>query len=241
MTSLLIVEDDEPLRRALGTTLRANGFEVLEADSGEAGLRTHTAQRPDAVVLDLSLPGIDGMQVLREIRTSSDVPVVVLTVRDLRDDKIGALDAGADDYVTKPFDTEELLARLRATLRRHQPTPAPTGVLTFGDLQIDLERRRVQRADEPVRLTRTELGILETLVANPGRLVTYELLTCRLGDGGRGPEVPALRVHIGNLRRKLHDDAARPTLILTEPGLGYRWLPDVGLSRRVSTRTRDGR
>jgi two-component system KDP operon response regulator KdpE len=226
MTSLLIVEDDEPLRRALGTTLRANGFDVLEADTGEAGLRAHTAQRPDAVLLDLSLPGIDGMQVLREIRTGSQVPVVVLTVRDLRDDKIGALDAGADDYVTKPFDTEELLARIRAALRRHLPAAAPAGVLTFGDLQIDLDRRRVRRGDEPVRLTRTELRILETLVANPGQLVTYELLANRLGDGAPGPEVAALRVHVGNLRRKLHDDAARPSLILTEPGLGYRWLPE---------------
>src|SRR3954451_4244666 len=133
MTSLLIVEDDEPLRRALGTTLRANGFHVLEADSGEAGIRTHTAQRPDAVLLDLSLPGIDGMQVLREIRTGSQVPVVVLTVRDLRDDKVAALDAGADDYVTKPFDTEELLARIRAALRRHQPPASPPGIITFGD------------------------------------------------------------------------------------------------------------
>jgi two-component system, OmpR family, KDP operon response regulator KdpE len=227
MTSLLIVEDDEPLRRALGTTLRANGFDVLEAESGEAGLRTHTAQRPDAVLLDLSLPGIDGMQVLREIRTGSDVPVLVLTVRDLRDDKIGALDAGADDYVTKPFDTEELLARLRAALRRHIPSPSPAGMLRFGDLEIDLDRRRVQRGDEQVRLTRTELRILETLVANPGQLVTYELLATRLGDGGPGPEVAALRVHVGNLRRKLHDDAARPTLVLTEPGLGYRWLPEL--------------
>jgi two-component system KDP operon response regulator KdpE len=226
MTSLLIVEDDEPLRRARATTLRANGFDVLEAESGEAGLRTQTSQRPDAVLLDLSLPGIDGMQVLREIRTGSDVPVLVLTVRDLRDDKIGALDAGADDYVTKPFDTEELLARLRAALRRHSPAPSPTGVLRFGDLEIDLDRRRVQRGDEQVRLTRTELRILETLVANPGQLVTYELLSSRLGDGGTGPEVAALRVHVGNLRRKLHDDAARPTLVLTEPGLGYRWLPD---------------
>ena len=178
------------------------------------------------MLLDLSLPGVDGMQVLREIRTGSDVPVLVLTVRDLRDDKVGALDAGADDYVTKPFDTEELLARLRAALRRHGPAPSPTGVLRFGDLEIDLDRRRVQRGDEQVRLTRTELRILETLVANPGQLVTYELLANRLGDGGPGPEVAALRVHVGNLRRKLHDDAARPTLVLTEPGLGYRWLPE---------------
>jgi two-component system KDP operon response regulator KdpE len=229
MTRLLVVEDDEPLRRALGTTLRASGFEVVEADSGEEGLRAHTTHRPDAVVLDLALPGIDGMQVLRELRTGSEVPVVVLTVRDQRDDKVAALDAGADDYVTKPFDTEELLARLRAALRRHQPSVSAAGVLTIGDLQIDLDRRQVRLDGSPVRLTRTELQILELLASHPGQLVTYELLTSRLGSGN-GPEVAALRVHVGNLRRKLHDDAARPRLILTEPGLGYRWLPDGDLA-----------
>lgn len=225
MTRLLVVEDDAPLRRALGTTLRANGFEVVEAESGEDGLHAHTAQRPDAVVLDLSLPGMDGMAVLQEIRTVSEIPVVVLTVRDQRDDKVAALDAGADDYVTKPFDTEELLARIRAALRRHQPSVTPPGVMTYGDLEIDLDRRQVRHGGEPVRLTRTELQILELLASNPGRLVTYELLTSRLGSGA-GPEVAALRVHVGNLRRKLSDDAARPRLILTEPGLGYRWLPE---------------
>jgi two-component system KDP operon response regulator KdpE len=223
LTRLLVVEDDEPLRRALGTTLRASGFDVVEAESGEAGLKAHTAQRPDAIVLDLSLPGMDGMQVLREIRTGSEVPIVVLTVRDLREDKVAALDSGADDYVTKPFDTEELLARIRAALRRHQPAAPPAGIITFVDLEIDLDRRQVKRSGELVRLTRTELQILEVLASNPGQLVTYELLTNRLGSG---PEVAALRVHVGNLRRKLHDDAARPRLILTEPGLGYRWLPE---------------
>lgn len=226
MTRLLVVEDDAPLRRALGTTLRANGFDVVEAESGEAGLRAHTTQRPDAVLLDLSLPGVDGMQVLREIRSGSAVPVVVLTVRDLREDKVAALDAGADDYVTKPFDTEELLARIRAALRRHQPAAAPPGVITVGDLLIDLDRRQVRHGGEPVRLTRTELQILEVLASNPGQLVTYELLAGRLGSG-REPDASVLRVHVGNLRRKLHDDAARPRLILTEPGLGYRWLPEA--------------
>ena len=225
MTSLLIVEDDGPLRRALGTTLRANGFGVVEADSGEEGLRANTAQRPDVILLDLALPGMDGMAVLREIRTSSQVPVVVLTVRDRREDKVAALDGGADDYVTKPFDTDELLARIRATLRRHQPAVPPPGVITFGALRIDLDRRQVHRDGEPVRLTRTELQILEVLASNPGRLVTYELLGNRL-NSDREPDAAVLRVHVGNLRRKLQDDAARPRLILTEPGLGYRWLPD---------------
>lgn len=225
MTRLLIVEDDAPLRRALGTTLRANGFEVVEAETGEDGLRAHTAQRPDAVVLDLSLPGMDGMHVLREIRTGSEVPVVVLTVRDLREDKVAALDAGADDYVTKPFDTMELLARLRAALRRHRRAPSPPGIIRFGNLEIDLDRRQVRHTGELVRLTRTELQILEMLASNPGRLVTYELLANRL-NADREPDPAVLRVHVGNLRRKLHDDAARPRLILTEPGLGYRWLPE---------------
>jgi two-component system KDP operon response regulator KdpE len=225
MTRLLVVEDDAPLRGALGTTFRARGFEVIEADTGEAGLRASAAQRPDAVVLDLSLPGTDGMQVLREIRMRSEIPVVVLTVRDLREDKVAALDAGADDYVVKPFDTEELLARIRAALRRHQPEAAPTGIIRVGTLEIDLGRRRVHLDGEPVRLTRTELRILEVLVSNPGQLVTYDFLASRLPSKTE-PEVAVLRVHVGNLRRKLHDDAARPRLILTEPGLGYRWLPE---------------
>jgi two-component system KDP operon response regulator KdpE len=225
MTRLLIIDGDAPLRRALGTALRASGFDVIETETGEEGLHAHTVHHPDAVLLDLALPGIDGMEVLREIRTGSEVPVVVLTVRDQRDDKVAALDAGADDYVTKPFDTEELLARLRAALRRHQPAPSPAGMITVGELQIDLDRRHVHLAGVAVRLTRTVLQILELLASRPGQLVTYELLTNRVGDGA-GPEVPALRVHVGNLRRKLADDAARPSLILTEPGLGYRWLPE---------------
>jgi len=225
MTRLLVVEDDAPLRGALGTTFRARGFEVVEAESGEEGLRAHNAQRPDAVVLDLSLPGMDGMQVLRELRVRSQIPVVVLTVRDQRDDKVGALDAGAADYVVKPFDTEELLARIRAALRRNQPDPPPAGIITVDGLEIDLARRRVHLDGEPVRLTRTELRILEVLASNPGQLVTYELLAGRLPSKTQ-PDAAVLRVHVGNLRRKLHDDAARPRLILTEPGLGYRWLPE---------------
>jgi two-component system, OmpR family, KDP operon response regulator KdpE len=226
MTRLLIVDGDAQLRHALGTALRVNGFDVVDADSGEEGLRVNTVQRPDAVILDLVLPGIDGMQVLREIRTASAVPVIVLTLRDLREDKVAALDAGADDYVTKPFDTEELLARIRAALRRHQPAATPPGTITFGELQIDLDRRVARYEGELLRLTRTELKILEVLASNPGRLVTYEFLASRL-DSDREPDVAVLRVHVGNLRRKLRDDAARPRLILTEPGLGYRWLPEV--------------
>ena len=229
MTRVLLVEGDAPLRRALGTMLRAHRFEVVEADTGEEGLRATAVHRPDAVILELALPDMDGMQVLAEIRTRSEIPVIVLSIRDQRDDKVAALDAGADDYVTKPFDTEELLARIRAALRRYPRAPAAPGIIRFGDLEIDLDRRQVRDAGTPVRLTRTELTILEVLASNPGRLVTYELLANRLDATGRETEdaVAALRVHVGNLRRKLGDPAARPRLILTEPGLGYRWLPEA--------------
>jgi two-component system KDP operon response regulator KdpE len=228
MSTVLLVEDDDSLRRALATTFKVREFDCVEAASGEEGVRLATAHRPDLVVLDLSLPGMDGMQVLRELRLSSAVPIVVLTVRDDRSDKVEALDAGADDYVVKPFDTEELLARVRAALRRHEPAgSAPVGVITAADLEIDLGQRRVRHAGEPVHLTRTELAILELLVTNPGRLVTYEQFATRLGSHATS-DVASLRVHLGNLRRKLHDDAARPRLIVTEPGLGYRWVANDG-------------
>jgi two-component system KDP operon response regulator KdpE len=224
VSTVLVVEDDASLRRALATTLRAREFEVIECESGEEGVRAAGSRQPDLVVLDLALPGIDGMQVLTELRAASEVPVVVLTVRDRRDDKIAALDAGADDYVVKPFDTEELLARIRAALRRHRRGAEPPGVVVTGDLEIDLSRRLVRLGGEPVHLTRTELHLLEVLITNPGRLVTHEQLARRVDpDGTAG--AATLRVHVGNLRRKLHDDAARPRFILTEPGLGYRWLP----------------
>src|SRR5205823_14557636 len=176
MSSVLVIEDDGPLRRALRTSLRARELEVVEATTGEEGLVIAADRRPDAVLLDLGLPGIDGIETLRRLRTFSDVPVVVLTARDRQVDKIAALDAGADDYVTKPFDTEELLARIRAVLRRVPQVHAAPPVIHAGAVVIDLGRRQVTLDDEVVRLTRTELALLELLATNPGKLLTHEYL-----------------------------------------------------------------
>ena len=231
MSSVLVIEVDAPLRRALRTSLRARDLEVVEATTGEEGLVVAADRRPDAVLLDLGLPGIDGIETLRRLRTFSDVPVVVLTARDRQVDKIAALDAGADDYVTKPFDTEELLARIRAVLRRVPQVHAAPPVIHAGAVVIDLGRRQVTLDDEVVRLTRTELALLELLATNPGKLLTHEYLLRRVWGQGYGSESNYLRVYVGQLRRKLHDDAGSPRLILTEPGIGYRWIAEEPESR----------
>lgn len=226
MTTILVVEDDAPLRRALRTSLRARDFVVAEAGSGEEALVMAADRQPDLVVLDLGLPGIDGVETLQRLRSFSDAPVVVLSARDRQHDKISALDAGADDYVTKPFDMEELLARVRAALRRSPQGPPTPAVMKSAELEVDLARREVRVAGAPVHLTRTELALLEELVANPGKLLTHEFLLRRVWGQGYGSESNYLRVYIRQLRRKLDDDAANPRFILTEPGIGYRWIAD---------------
>jgi two-component system, OmpR family, KDP operon response regulator KdpE len=224
VSTILLVEDDPALRRALRTTLRSREFEVLEAATGDAAIVLAADGRPDAMILDLGLPDLDGLEVLRRVRAFSEVPVIVLTARDEQSDKVRSLDAGADDYVTKPFDTEELLARLRAALRRVPSAAAQPPVINVGDLEIDVARRRVTRAAEPVHLTRTELTLLEQLVRHPGKLLTQEYLLREVWGPGYGTESNYLRVYVGQLRKKLGDDAARPRLIMTEPGIGYRWI-----------------
>jgi len=224
MTAILVVDDDGPLRRALRTSLRARGFDVLEASSGEEALVVAADRTPNLVVLDLGLPGIDGMETLARLRSFMSAPVVVLTVRERQADKVAALDAGADDYVMKPFDMEELLARIRAALRRSPDAATGPSVIESGDVEIDLVRRQIRRAGEPVRLTKTELALLECLVTHAGKLLTHDFLLRRVWGPGYGSESHYLRVYVAQLRRKLGDDSASPRLILTEPGIGYRWI-----------------
>ncbi len=226
MSAVLLVEDDRTLRRALRASFRNWDFDVTEAGSGEEALSLASDARPDLVVLDLTLPGIDGIETLRHLRTFSDVPVVVLTVRDGPGDKVAALESGADDYVLKPFDPEELLARSRAHLRRVGHDTSRAAVVRVGDLVVDPARRLVTWQDEPVQLTPTELRLLEVLLARRGKLVTREQLLEEVWGSRAASDRGRLRVFMVHLRRKLHDDAARPRLILTEPGIGYRWIAD---------------
>jgi two-component system KDP operon response regulator KdpE len=224
VTTILVVEDDPALRRALRTMMRSRDLDVVDVGSGEEAIVIASRGSPDLIVLDLGLPDVDGVEMLQQLRTFSVVPVIVLTARHDQSEKIRALDAGADDYVTKPFDVLELLARVRAALRRApQSAPSPTSV-RIDDLEIDLARRRVTRGPEPVHLTRTELELLEVLVRNPGKLLTQEYLLREVWGPEYGTESNYLRVYIGQLRKKLGDDAAHPRLILTEPGIGYRWI-----------------
>jgi two-component system, OmpR family, KDP operon response regulator KdpE len=223
VSTVLVVEDDDALRGALRASLHARQLQVLEAGTGEEALQVVAREQPDLVLLDLGLPGIDGTDVLRTLRASGETPVVVLTVRDTQLEKVMALDAGATDYITKPFNTEELLARIRATLRSRQARTPEARVLRFDDLEIDLERRRVMLAGQPVRLTPMELALLELFVNSKGRLLTHENLRTRLRAPGDERQV-SLRVHVRHLRQKLGDASAYPRLIGTEPGLGYRWL-----------------
>lgn len=226
MTRVLIVDDEPQIRRALRTSLRAHGYEVATAATGEEGLALAVDAAPDLMLLDLGLPDLDGTEVIRRLRAFSEVPVIVLSVRDQQADKVAALDAGADDYVTKPFGMEELLARLRAALRRAQPEEPAPPLQRFGELEVDLAKRLVRLRGQPVHLTRTEYALLEALVTNPGKLLTHQWLLRRVWGHGYGEESHYLRVYVRALRKKLGDDAASPALILTEPGVGYRWIAE---------------
>jgi two-component system KDP operon response regulator KdpE len=227
MSRVLLVEDDIPLRRALRGSLLTGDFEVLETATGEEALVVASVDQPELVLLDLMLPGIDGLETLRHLRSFSRVPVVVMTVRDALADKVAALDAGADDYIVKPFEPEELLARVRAHLRRATDRDSESTVVRTRDVEIDLARRQVSWRGERVSLRPIEMRLLETLVANRGRLLSHDELLAAAWDRRPASGHQRLRFVILRLRRKLHDDAARPRLIFTEPGLGYRWIADA--------------
>ncbi|MBI3925226.1 MAG: response regulator transcription factor [Armatimonadetes bacterium] len=223
MTRILVVDDEMQMRRALRHALAARGYEVMLAATGEEGLDLAASLPPDLVILDLALPGLEGLEVCRELRTFTQVPIVVLSVREGSADKVAALDLGADDYLTKPFDTAELLARIRSHLRR-ATLAQPTGpTICAGALCLDLERHQAWLDGEEVHLTRTEFALLGYLVGHAGRVVTHGLLLDRVWGGEHGADVSTLRVHMANLRRKIEPDPDRPTLITTEPGVGYRF------------------
>jgi two-component system, OmpR family, KDP operon response regulator KdpE len=226
VSRILVVDDESQIRRALAVNLRARGYEVELAATGEEGLQAAAAHHPDVVLLDLGLPGIDGTEVVRGLRGWSSVPIIVLSVRDAERDKVAALDAGADDYVTKPFGIEELLARIRAVTRRASaPDGAGSPTVEIGPWRVDLADRRVTGDGGEVKLTPTEWKLLEAFVRHPGKLIGQrQLLTEVWGPAATG-DTSSLRLYLNRLRRKLEPDPSRPKHLLTEPGLGYRFQP----------------
>jgi two-component system, OmpR family, KDP operon response regulator KdpE len=223
MSAKILVVDDEPqIRRMMRVTLTGSGYQVFEARTGEEGLLVFRDSLPDLVILDLNMPGIGGLEACRELREGSDVPVIILTVRNAEKDKVEALDAGADDYVTKPFGMQELLARVRAALRRAPTSPegSPRSI-DFDDLQIDFESRRVRVKGQNVRLTPKEFDLLRYLIAHGGKPVPHRELLQAVWGPDYGSQSDYLRVFINHLRKKIEPDPARPRYILTEPWVGY--------------------
>jgi two-component system, OmpR family, KDP operon response regulator KdpE len=225
VTRFLVVDDEPQILRGMGTNLRARGYEVDTAADGEQALDVAARQRPDVVILDLGLPGIDGIEVIRGLRAWSSMPIVVLSARDQERDKVLALDAGADDYVTKPFGMDELLARLRAAVRRSTPADEAAVVETPA-FSVDLGAKRVSSAEGDVRLTPTEWHLVELLVRHPGKLLSQRQLLHEVWGQRYEDETNYLRVYMAQIRRKLEPDPARPRFFITEPGMGYRFEPE---------------
>lgn len=219
-TRILVVDDETPIRRLLRTALTAEGYDVIEAEDGNKALAAAAKEKPDAILLDLGLPDLEGSEVLARIREWSHVPVVVLTARDAETQKIAALDAGADDYVTKPFSVGELLARLRAALRHRLQSEGTPPVFRAGKVSVDLARRIVTVDGAEVKLSPKEYDLLRMLVRNAGRVLTHQMLLKEVWGPAHLHDTPYLRVYVRQLRQKLGDDAA--ALILSEPGVGYR-------------------
>jgi two-component system, OmpR family, KDP operon response regulator KdpE len=225
VTRVLVVDDEPQIRRALKTNLEARGYQVDLAGTGEEALSRTASHHPDVVVLDLGLPGIDGIEVVEGLRGWTSVPIIVLSVRDGEADKVAALDAGADDYVTKPFGMDELLARLRAAVRRSLPGPEEEATIETDAFTIDLVAKKVHRDGVEVRLTPTEWHLVETLVRNPGRLVSQRQLLQAVWGPQYETETNYLRVYLAQVRRKLEREPSRPKHFITEPGMGYRFEP----------------
>ncbi|HEY3881095.1 MAG TPA: response regulator [Trebonia sp.] len=222
MTRVLVIDDEPSILRALRINLTARNYEVSTASDGTSGLAAVSRERPDAVILDLGLPDMDGTQVIHGVRGWSATPIIVLSVWGAEHQKVAALDAGADDYVTKPFGMDELLARLRAAVRRSAPAPDEP-VVAVPSFTVDLASKRVTRDGADVRLTPTEWQLLEILVRNRGRLITQKQLLQDVWGPSYGSESNYLRVYIAQLRRKLEPEPSRPRHLLTEPGMGYRF------------------
>lgn len=227
---VLVVDDDPQILRAVRTSLQGHSYEVLTAGNGETALDLLPDVDVDLIVLDLGLPGIGGHEVIRRVRAWSEVPIIVLSVLDGQHDKVDAFEAGADDYVTKPFGMPELLARMRAVRRRTEGERRPP-VVRFGELEVDLGRQLVRLGDLDIHLTPTEYRLLEAFASNPGKLLTHRWLLQKVWGPGYATESQYLRVFIRQLRSKLADDPARPRFIVTEAGLGYRWKPDPDPAR----------
>lgn len=221
---VLVIEDEPQMRRFLRAMLRANAYQVVEAETAREGLAQAAGRNPEVILLDLGLPDADGVEVARQLRRSTRAPIIVISARGKEQDKVAALDNGADDYLTKPFGAPELLARIRVALRRATAPDdgLPTPVFTSGELRVDLLRREVLRGGEPVHLTPTEYKLLAALIRNPGKVVTHRQLLHDVWGANYEDQTHYLRVYMAQLRHKLERDPTRPRLLTTEPGVGYR-------------------
>ena len=219
---VLVVDDEPQIRRFLRVSLGAQGYTVLEASAGQEAVLKAADERPDLIILDLGLPDIDGMEVLRQVRAWSKVPVVILSVRGRETDKVAALDAGADDYLTKPFGVAELTARIRAAMRHQLQAAAPEPVFESGGLKVDMARRIVTVDGREVKLTPTEYELLRVLAVNAGKVLTHQQLLREVWGPASADQTHYLRVYVGQLRQKIEPDSTQPQYLITEPGVGYR-------------------
>ncbi|ACS84931.1 two-component system response regulator KdpE [Musicola paradisiaca] len=224
-TNILIVEDEREIRRFLRNALESEGCRVFDAETLQRGLIEAATRKPDLIILDLGLPDGDGIDYIRDLRQWSAIPIIVLSARTDEQDKIDALDAGAEDYLTKPFGIGELLARVRVALRRASTAPQSSPLIVFSDVTVDLVNRQVSRADEAIHLTPIEFRLLATLLANPGKVLTQRQLLNQVWGPNAVEHSHYLRIYMGHLRQKLEQDPARPRHFITETAIGYRFMP----------------